>query len=64
MALPSAHTLLSRAVGTVTQTPGEQDADDPDTTGRQGAEGRRRRGASSQPGWLRVYGEDAETLGL
>lgn len=50
MALPSAHTLLSRAVGTVTQTPRELDADDPDTSGQPEAEGRSRRGAGSQLG--------------
>lgn len=46
--MPSAHSLLSRALGTVIQTPRELDVDDPDTLEQCGTQGRSRRGSGSQ----------------
>lgn len=62
MALPLAHTLLSRAVATVAQTPGELDVDDPDTRGQAGAgRGEGRRSTSSHCESFGFTGEDGET---
>lgn len=62
VALPSAHTLLPWAVDTVTQTLRDPDADDPDISGQQRAEGRSRwaLGASLECFW--VNREDAKAL--